>query len=268
MFTRQTPGQNLRQPLTYAGHCRLSSSPYIFGRLCSLAMPRHRQRCECGLLIHPNDTVPHLNGNRHRQRMSTSTVAPARAAAAGVRGRQQPTTTRDGSGGGVGFNPVYALALATYASSFIAAREEDHDVLCEPCNKRVPSRRWEAHLRSAPHRRHEQFIAQQQELESATVDKNGIRVSAQVDFGIVGLMDDEGATYRRLLNITKPEAEARVLLLGTQFASAARGENLGQVFHSLPIVRCWVSLIVANEHTGSRLSSSETNNGYFLKDGM
>jgi hypothetical protein len=99
-------------------------------------------------------------------------------------------------------------------------------VLCETCELRISGQWWSKHLESVEHRRRERYNTQQQEITAATVDKNGIRVSEAVDFGIIelgGLV----STYSASFNVTKTDPKAKVIIRRVPFTSALRRDDLG-----------------------------------------
>jgi hypothetical protein len=104
-------------------------------------------------------------------------------------------------------------------------------ILCETCNSQVSSGWWANHMKTASHRRNEKLAAQQEELIAATVDKNGVKISANIDFGIVEL-GGENVAHSLSFAVTKTDPSARILLLRTVFSSASRNDDFGYVAYT------------------------------------
>lgn len=215
--------------------------------------------------MYPPQMTAHLGGKPHRERMAASAAAAPTGGTAPVsRGLQQQAAQARGQTA-----PQHALGARIQPSGQAHGRSTPAsqnagggDMFCERCEVAVYPQFWTTHLQSASHLRRTQQARQQAEFAAATANKNGIEVSADVDFGVVELGASEAFTASFSLTQTNPAG--RVLLLRTPFTSDFRGGGQGYV-QFVPSEALPNQLI---SRAASPPSSSARAHGYsFVSDG-
>lgn len=161
-------------------------------------------RCICGAIMVKRSIKSHLAGKKHNKYTRKLSEVPAPPAVVTASILQAPP---------IGTSGLLRTPVAQASDGFTH---------CDCCDKDIPSFRWHFHLDHQDHLKALKIATIQTSLNHAAEDKNGIKVSGELDgldFGVVEAGFTPGLPLTRSLTIQKTENESRVDLVDFKFTS-------------------------------------------------
>lgn len=160
-------------------------------------------RCSCGLVLLNQNRSQHLQGKRHKKSMD----ALARIAA--DRTRFSETNLHDTS------------HRATHSQERRSYSQFTH---CEPCDRDIPSFRWDFHLRQSAHARACRSAESRRIRELASTNQNGVEISGETDalaFGVVEIpASGTSAALTKAFTVRKISDNLNLKLVDLRLTSA------------------------------------------------